>query len=219
MKIKYNGIAIFGEIGSGKDTFAEELQRANAKSAIYQIGKLCRDIMRAAKVNTRWLMRDRELGQSVGDKLRELDSNLLNDYVFAQICEKFSGWYPCGDAENATDYQKRVSEQLAEYSISELPIVVGGRTIDDLKYWRNLGFLIVGITSDSKKRESRVACRGNETNSASTYSHHTETDAKRIIKEMCDVVVENNQGTEELLLQAEQILHFYFNVIEKNKLN
>lgn len=82
-----SGIIIFGEMGSGKDELADLLKRSIKNSEVYKLGMLCRDIMRIVKVNHNWIDKERELGQTIADKLREIDQNIMNDYVLSLIFE------------------------------------------------------------------------------------------------------------------------------------
>ena len=53
-KICYNGIVIFGEMGAGKDALASKFVELRDKAKIYNMGVLCREMMKVSKVNKRW---------------------------------------------------------------------------------------------------------------------------------------------------------------------
>lgn len=159
----YNGIAIFGGMGSGKDTFAEVLAKNKKDSVIYNIGYICREFMKISKVNKDWHGKNRELSQAVASKLREIDENILNDYTYANamLSNKF-------------------------------PIIVGGRTFEDFEYWTNKKFLVVGISANFDVRVQRLFSRDLEFN-ANDLNHKTEKDIVYIVDKLCPIVIHNNE--------------------------
>lgn len=163
-----NGIVIFGEMGSGKDTFAEILAELLPTCSLYNIGYICREFMKIATVREDWHGKGREFGQLVSVKLREIDENILNDYTYAKAIE----------SEN-------------------LPIIIGGRTKKDYEYWKDKGFLIVGVDVDYDIRIERLKSRDKDFNLGS-LNHMTEIDVPYIIANLCDVLIKNNDGLEEL---------------------
>ena len=88
MEKNYNGIAIFGEMGSGKDALAEQFSTLRENAIIYKMSVLCREMMKVSKVNPAWEGRERYIGQIIADKFRDLDINIMCDYVLALIYEK-----------------------------------------------------------------------------------------------------------------------------------
>lgn len=185
MTKKYNGIVLFGEMGSGKDTFAEILAELEPKFALYNIGYLCRELMKVAKVMPEWKDKDREIGQLSSVKLREIDVNILNYYTHAKALESDS-----------------------------VPIIVGGRTMDDCEYWKNQNYLVVGVNVDYDIRIKRIKDRDTHFNVGS-LSHITELDVPRIIENLCDVVVDNNGDLDALYNTASLFLKDYSNIIIK----
>lgn len=163
-----NGIVIFGEMGSGKDTFAEILAELLPTCSLYNIGYICRELMKVANVREEWHGKGREFGQLVSVKLREIDENILNDYTYARVIED-----------------------------ETLPVVIGGRTKQDYEYWKNKGFLIVGVDVDYNIRIERLKSRDKDFNLGS-LNHMTETDVPYIINNLCDVLIKNNGGLEDL---------------------
>lgn len=176
---KYNGIAIFGGMGSGKDTFAEILLQGKQDSAIYNIGYICREFMKISKVNEFWNGKSRELSQTVASKLREIDENILNDYTYANamLSKKF-------------------------------PIIVGGRTFEDFDYWSKKNFLVVGITADFDVRVQRLLSRDSEFNK-NDLNHKTEKNIVSIVENLCPVIVHNNKNLEYLELESRKILNLF----------
>lgn len=176
---KYNGIAIFGGMGSGKDTLAEILLQSKENSAIYNIGYICREFMKISKVNKRWENKSRELSQTVASKLREIDANILNDYTYANAIFN-----------------------------SEFPIIVGGRTFKDFEYWKEKGFLLVGITADYNTRVERLLSRDSEFNKED-LNHETEKDTDYISKELCKIVISNNKDLNHLYSEIGKIIKLF----------
>lgn len=180
MKINdFNGIVIFGEMGSGKDTFAELLSSLVPDCSLYNIGYLCREFMKVAKVKENWFGKDREFGQLVSIKLREIDEDILNDYTYACSLEN-----------------------------SNLPIIIGGRTLKDYEYWKNKNFLVVGIDVDFDTRISRLKNRDKHFNIGS-LNHMTELDVPHIISNLCDVLIKNNGDLEELKENTNKFISQY----------
>lgn len=172
----FKGIAIFGGMGSGKDTFAELLLKNKNNSAIYNIGYICREFMKISTINESWKNKSRELSQTVASKLREIDENILNEYTYANamLSNKF-------------------------------PIIVGGRTFEDFEYWSNKGFLIVGVTADYNTRAKRLISRDSEFNKKD-LNHKTEKDIVYIVENLCPIVIENNSDLTHLEREIEKML-------------
>lgn len=167
-KNAYNGIVLFGEMGSGKDVVAEMLSELIPNCALYNIGFICRELMKVSKVNNNWTDKKRELGQLAADKLREIDINILNDYTYALTLED-----KCFN------------------------IIIGGRTMDDFDYWKNKGFLTVGVTVDSDVRLQRLKKRDGVVD-IDSFKHSTENSAGFIANNLCEVVL-NNSFTLDIL--------------------
>lgn len=174
-----NGIVIFGEMGSGKDTFADLLAEVLPTCSLYNIGYICRELMNVATVKPEWTGKSREFGQLVAVKLREIDENILNDYTYAKSIEN-----------------------------NTLPIIIGGRTKKDYEYWKNKGFLIVGVYVDYNTRLNRLKSRDKDFNLGS-LNHMTESDVPYIIENLCDVLIDNNGDLEHLKTQTLQFIKQY----------
>lgn len=211
MEQLYNGIVIFGGMGSGKDTLAEQFKTSGNNSEIYNIGVLCREMMKVAKVNPTWAGRERYIGQTVADKLRELDINIMCDYILALIYEKHAdkhGWNNKGLEDDK--YKEALSKQLAVIRNEELSIIVGGRTLTDLHYWKTKGYLIVGIKVSEEVRERRLLSRdGAVVVKNSSTSHNTESDVPYIVNNLCHQVILNDGTLEDLKKSAKGLLVKY----------
>lgn len=176
---QYNGIAIFGGMGSGKDTFAEILSKSSPNATIYNIGYICREFMKISNVNELWKNKSRELSQTVASKLREIDENILNEYTYANamLNDKF-------------------------------PIIVGGRTFKDFEYWSDKNFLVVGVTADYTTRVERLLARDSEFNE-DDLNHETEKDIVYIVENLCPIIVFNNSDLTHLENESTKILNLF----------
>lgn len=151
---------------------------------------------------------ERYIGQTVADKLREMDINIMCDYILSLIYEsgqKKYGWDNINLEGEAFD--KALKEQLSQIREVELPIIVGGRTLSDLNYWRDKGYMILGIRISPEIRKKRLISRdGEETVKNSNTQHNTEVDVPYILDNLCHEVIFNDGTLEELKEAAEQIL-------------
>ncbi|MCM8710233.1 hypothetical protein M2651_04225 [Clostridium sp. SYSU_GA19001] len=207
----FNGIVIFGEMGAGKDTLAEQFCALRENAKIYKMSVLCREMMKVSKVNPMWRGRERYIGQTVADKLRELDDNIMCDYILALIYERWQdkyGW------DNSTveeyDYKMTLLKQLEIIRNEELSIIVGGRTLTDLHYFKTKGYLVVGIkVSEEVRRERLIARDGEVTVKNSSFEHNTESEVPYIINNLCDELIVNNGTINDLKRISEEILTKY----------
>ena len=211
MEKTYNGIAIFGEMGSGKDALAEQFCALRENSVIYKMSVLCREMMKVSKVNPAWKGLERYIGQVVADKFRDLDINIMCDYVLALIYEKGQKKYSWDNSGlEGEAYNEELLKQLSIISKEELSIIVGGRTLTDLDYWKSKNYLIVGVKVSDEVRWSRLISRDGETivnNSCS--EHNTEVDVAHIINDLCHEVIINDGTLEDLKVETESLLNKY----------
>jgi len=211
MEQLFNGVVIFGGMGAGKDTLAEQFKSLRKNSEVYNIGILCREMMKVSKINPMWQGRERYIGQTVADKLRELDINIMCDYILALIYEKYQskyGWDNRGLEDEA--YKKALLEQLAVARNEELSIIVGGRTLTDVHYWKTKGYLIVGVKVSEGVREKRLEARdGAAIARNSSSAHNTESETPYIVNNLCDEVILNDGTLEDLRNAAEDLLVKY----------
>ncbi len=207
----YNGIVIFGEMGAGKDALASKFVELRDKAKIYNMGVLCREMMKVSKVNKRWRGLERYIGQTVADKLREMDINIMCDYILALIYESGQKKYGWDNSQlDGEAFDKAIKEQLSLIREEQLPIIVGGRTLSDLNYWRDKGFLILGIRISPEIRRQRLISRdGEEVVKNSNSKHNTEVDVPYILDNLCHEVIYNDGTIEELKASAEKVLQKY----------
>jgi dephospho-CoA kinase len=207
----YNGIAIFGEMGSGKDALAEEFSALRDKAIIYKMSVLCREMMKVSKVNSNWAGLERFIGQTMADKFRELDINIMCDYILALIYERGQKKYSWDNSGLEGDaYNQAVLNQLSIIRNDELSIIVGGRTLTDLDYFKSKQYLIVGVKVSPEVRRNRLVFRDGETMvNNSSFHHNTEVDMPSIINGLCDEVIINDGTLEELRNEGEILLRKY----------
>ncbi|NLZ48020.1 MAG: hypothetical protein GX895_04395 [Clostridiales bacterium] len=207
----YNGIVIFGEMGAGKDALAAKFVELRDNAKIYNMGVLCREMMKVSKVNPRWKGLERYIGQTVADKLREMDINIMCDYILSLIYESGQKKYGWDNSHlEGQDFDKAIKEQLSFIRKEELSIIVGGRTLSDLHYWKDKGYLILGIRISPEIRKKRLINRdGEEVVKNSNSNHNTEVDVPYILDNLCHEVIYNDGTLEELKESAEKILIKY----------
>jgi dephospho-CoA kinase len=208
----YNGIVIFGEMGAGKDALAEQFCLLRERAIIYKISVLCREMMKVSKVNPAWRGLERYIGQTIADRIRELNIDIMCDYILALIYEKGQKKYGWDISSlEGEEYNAALLEQLSIIREDELSIVVGGRTITDLNYWKNRNYLIVGIKVSDEVRKNRLISRdGQEMVKNSSSEHNTEIDVPNIINNLCHEVILNDGTLEDLKNTAEELLNKYY---------
>jgi dephospho-CoA kinase len=207
----YNGIVIFGEMGAGKDALAELICELREKARIYKISVLCREMMKVSKVNPAWRGKERYIGQTIADRIRELDIDIMCDYILTLIYEKGQKKYGWDNSDlEGEAFNTALLQQLSAIRKDELSIIVGGRTLTDLNYWRDRNYLIVGIKVSEEVRKSRLIFRdGQETVKNSSSEHNTEVDVPYIINNLCHEVILNDGTLQDLSDSAEKLLVKY----------
>lgn len=207
----YNGIVIFGEMGAGKDALAELFCELRQNSKIYKISVLCREMMKVSKVNAGWRGHERYIGQVIADKLRDLDINIMCDYILALIYERGQKKYGWDNSNlEGEAFKSALLKQLSIVRNDELSIIVGGRTLTDLNYWKEKNYLIVGIKVSAEIRRKRLVSRDGEAMvSNSSSEHNTEIDVPHIINNLCHEVILNDGSLEDLKNLAEQLVVKY----------
>ncbi|HSL87017.1 MAG TPA: hypothetical protein VK861_08795, partial [Bacteroidales bacterium] len=83
--MNYNGIIIFGEMGSGKDALADFIIDLEPKTKKYGLGDVIRGMKPIVSISPEWLGNERGFFQLVADKLREIDMNILNKYALSRM--------------------------------------------------------------------------------------------------------------------------------------
>ena len=207
----YNGIVIFGEMGAGKDVLAQQFVSLRKNSKIYNMGILCREMMKISKINPAWRNKERYIGQTTADKLREMNINIMCDYILALIYESGQNRYGfnlCGITGD--DFNKELLKQLALIRNYELPIIVGGRTITDFNYFNSKGYLMVGVSISKEVRTNRLIIRDGKTQVSTNSSlHNTEADASFIVNNLCQEIIVNDGSITDLKKRAENLLDKY----------
>ncbi len=205
--MKYNGMIIFGEMGSGKDTLADLIIESDPDFSKYGLGDIIRVLKKVSLVDPNWIGDQRTFMQTTADKLREIDVDLLNHYALADMLMEHLGDFALTKENYREDLNTLFTRVREEAHV--IPLIVGGRTWMDLAYWTKRGFLSVGILVDNDIRLDRLVDRdGRQIASRSNAAHNTEKDVGDIIKE-CEIKVDNNGGIDELRGEARRLAEFF----------
>lgn len=205
--MRYNGMIIFGEMGSGKDTLADLIIEADPDFSKYGLGDIIRVLKKVSLVDPNWLGNERTFMQTTADKLREIDKDLLNHYALADMLLEHLGDFKL-TKENYREDLNGIFQRIREEA-HVIPLIVGGRTWKDYEYWTKRGFLSVGIVVDPEIRLRRLTRRdGTEIASRSNAAHNTEKDVGEIIRK-CEITVDNNHGLEELKQEAGRLVEIF----------
>lgn len=203
----YNGIIIFGEMGSGKDTLADQIIEQDQRIKKYGLGDIIRLIKKVTLVDPVWFGDERTFMQLAADKLREIDLDILNHFALAKMLEE-----NLSEISLSKDHYREDLDGLFHKIRQEsntIPMIVGGRTWKDYEYWTSRGFLDVGILVDGHKRIDRLTVRdGDEIAQKSNSAHNTEKDVRDII-DQCAVKVDNNGSLEDLNQEAARVVSLF----------
>lgn len=203
----YNGIIIFGEMGSGKDTLADQIIEQDQRIKKYGLGDIIRLIKKVTLVDPVWFGDERTFMQLAADKLREIDLDILNHFALAKMLEE-----NLSEISLSKDHYREDLDGLFHKIRQEsntIPMIVGGRTWKDYEYWTSRGFLDVGILVDAHKRIDRLTVRdGDEIAQKSNSAHNTEKDVRDII-DQCAVKVDNNGSLEDLKQEAARVVSLF----------
>lgn len=210
--MKYNGLIIFGEMGSGKDTLADYLIEKDNRIKKYGLGDIIRLIKAVTKVDPNWFGKERGFMQLAADKLREIDMDLLNHYALSKMLSDNLGDFKISKENYRDDLNELFSKIRKEKNV--IPIIVGGRTFKDFDYWTERGFLSVGLPVSKEVRIARLTIRdGEEVAKNSDSGHNTEKDVAVIIGKT-DVKIDNNGSLEMLKEQADKLLKDFLEKLE-----
>ena len=203
----YNGIIIFGEMGSGKDTLADQIIEQDQRIKKYGLGDIIRLIKKVTLVDPVWFGDERTFMQLAADKLREIDLDILNHFALAKMLEE-----NLSEISLSKDHYREDLDGLFHKIRQEsntIPMIVGGRTWKDYEYWTSRGFLDVGILVGAHKRIDRLTVRdGDEIAQKSNSAHNTEKDVRDII-DQCAVKVDNNGSLEDLKQEAARVVSLF----------
>lgn len=205
--MKYNGIIIFGEMGSGKDALADYIIDLQPKTKKYGLGDIIRNMKPIVAISPEWSGNERGFFQLVADKLREIDMNILNKYALSKMITENAELHPVAQETKWDD----IYENLRRANETILPMIVGGRTKDDFDFWEKAGFLIVGITATKENRYQRLVLRdGEEVAKNSNPNHNTEKEVAMLV-EKADFIANNDRTLEDLKTKAQEVLHYFEN--------
>lgn len=204
--MKYNGIIIFGGMGSGKDCLADYIIKTDKRAKKYGLGDLIRSFKPIISVDPRWKDNERSFYQTISDKLREIDVDILNEYALSKMISENADFI---DVNKDTKWED-INKNMRNVSKKILPIIVGGRTEADYNYWKKAGFLVVGIEATKENRLKRLIKRdGKEVAINSNVSHNTEI-AVAEIAHRADIVVNNDGTFDDLLVGVKEVLKEYY---------
>ena len=204
----YNGIIIFGEMGSGKDTLADLIIEAEHRFKKYGLGDIIRLIKKVTLVDPVWFGDERSFMQLAADKLREIDLDILNHFALAKMLEDNLAEFSLSRENYRADLDEIFRRIRDEANV--IPMIVGGRTWKDYDYWTSRGFLSVGLEVDAKVRMDRLILRdGEEIAGNSDSSHNTEKDVRDIIQK-CEIKADNNGTLKDLEREVEKVRQFFF---------
>lgn len=204
----YNGIIVFGEMGSGKDTLADLIIETDGRFKKYGLGDIIRLIKKVTLVDPAWFGDERTFMQLAADKLREIDMDILNHFALAKMLEENLEQIRL----TRETYRQDLDGLFRQIRIGHdvIPMIVGGRTWKDYDYWNSRGFLTVGIEVEAEKRVERLVVRdGQEVAGKSSSAHNTEKDVRAII-DQCTIKADNNGTLDDLGREVDRVLAFFF---------
>lgn len=196
-KTELNILVLFGGMGTGKSTLTdfikEELIKRGCDVYTHNIGDTCRFFSKITKVNNKWTGNERTLLQQISLKLREVDTDILNDIVLSDIV----------DITEKSNTQKKI-----------VHIVTGGRTLEDFRYWNEKGTKTIGVISDRGTISQRLSTRdANQVQDETHLKHATERDTEHISRNLCDTLVINHGTLSDLESEAVKITNNYLDEI------
>ena len=204
--MKYNGIIIFGGMGSGKDCLADFIIEKDKKAKKYGLGDVIRSFKPIISVVPKWQDNERSFYQTISDKLREIDIDILNEYALSKMINENAEYLPVNKETKWEDIDRNMKNVCKNI----LPMIVGGRTQADYDYWKNAGFLVVGLEATKENRLKRLIKRdGEEVALNSNVSHNTEV-AVAEIASRADIVVNNDGSFDDLLIGVKDVLDAFY---------
>lgn len=178
----YKGIIIFGAMGSGKDVLGEAIINQLCIVKVFKLGKYIR-------------------------KLGDLFGGAREDYqnIGEGMREKVS--VDIWNAITQTEINTALNDDGHLY-----PMICDGRQTHEFKYWRDRGYLTVGITAPLEVRKERLENRDGYLPPDNAFVHDTEIRAHYIATQMCKILIENNTNNREYL---DESAYYIVNYLKK----
>jgi dephospho-CoA kinase len=181
---KYAGIIIFGPMGSGKDTLAELIDAELSRRCVtVKLGEHIRNIVDDVAENDLYVQGfKRQCYQSFGQGARESLGEHVWDYV----------------ALSAIDRIIRIEGNT-------IPIIPDGRQFPELEFWKEHGFLTVGINAPESMRKARLEERDGYVPDDKAFHHVNELQAAYIAENLCEYRRGNVDSLSRLGVYAKEI--------------
>ena len=173
-------IIIFGTMGAGKDTVAklfEAIASGIVRHEFYR-GKLGGNIRAEVDSVADETVNKRELYQKYGEAMRDIFGK---DHWNKQVFDEF--------------YGVELIRQQANESISF--VIADGRQMHELEFWKDKGFVAVGVTAPPEIRIHRLKERDGVDQSA--YLNHITEERVMECFEHCDYLLDNSGSVEDLV--------------------
>lgn len=183
--MKYKGIIIFGVMGSGKDTLAAMLEEKIFGSRIYKLGEDIRGFVDKVMDGEN----NRSQYQDYGQMVR---TTLIPD-AWNRLCEY------------------KIKRDIDHDRVS-IPLIADGRQVNEYEYWREKGFLTIGLNTRQNKRIDRLIKRDG-TCDIERMTHDTELQAQYVVTQLVDMEICNDLEIDQLKKYADMIA----NVIREDK--
>lgn len=174
---------IFGEIGAGKDTVAEILRELTG-GKIVKLGKKIHEQVDEYYPLLPEGTNKRKLFQDYGERMRDVFGQDIWNYVL----------------HNEIRYGLAIGQSY---------IIADARQVKEYVYWKDRGFIPVGLKADAETRMNRVIGRDGFDQKAN-FNHYTEINARKIINEIQEktpqFIIQNDGSLNTLRKRIEELV-------------
>jgi dephospho-CoA kinase len=185
-------LIIFGTMGAGKDTVAKLYEAIAGGVLWHEIyrGKLGGNIRAEVDTVADSTVNKRELYQKYGEAMRDIFGK---DHWNKQVADEFQGMQIISANEG-----RDISFVIAD-----------GRQMHELEYWRERGFVTVGVTAPPELRIERLKARDG-VDQSEMLNHITE---QRVMEcfEHCNYLLDNSGSVEDLI---DAVVFMVYDMIE-----